>query len=279
MSLIADIISSMQDPKLRHAALVHLPIGLSIIGPGAALATIVFRNRRDTLRWIAPVIYMVFAASAFAAAQAGEQAVVGVGSISTQARSVLSQHTSLAEYLWLGALAAALACGGAFLPSPRGKLVGLWAGLMFASSVAAWAGAVGHYGGTAVHVYGVNAPKPTAQPAQSEKTNDPRAAFFRERIGPILEAKCVWCHAAAPDSASGLDLTSASGLIKGGNGGVVVVPGDPEHSVLYQAVARTHAKLKMPKNGDKLSVGQIADLAQWIKDGCVWPETTRAPGP
>jgi uncharacterized membrane protein len=203
LSLITDIITSMQDPKLRHAALVHLPIGLSIIGPGAGLAAIVIQKRRDTLRWLTPAIYILLAASAFAAAQAGEQAVVGVGSISNDARSVLSQHTSLAEYLWLGALATAVAGGAAFLPSPRAKLVGLWAGLMCASGVAAWAGAVGHYGGTAVHVYGVNSPKPTAQPAQSEKTSDPRAAFFRERIGPIFEAKCVWCHAAAPDSASG----------------------------------------------------------------------------
>ena len=278
MSVITDIISSMQDPKLRHAALVHLPIGLSIIGPVAAVASIAMRKRRETLRWIAPAIYIFLAGSAFAAAQAGEQAVVGVGSISKEARSVLSQHTSLAEYLWLGALATAIACGAAFMPSPRVKLVGLWAGLLLASGVAAWAGVVGHYGGTAVHVYGVNAPKATAPSLQPETTGDPRAAFFRERIGPLFEAKCVGCHAAAPDSASGLDLTSAGGLIRGGNGGVVVVPGDPEHSVLYQAVARTHAKFKMPKNGDKLGDAQIADLAQWIKDGCVWPESARSPG-
>lgn len=278
MSLITDIISSMQDPKLRHAALVHLPIGLSIVGPVAALATIALRKRRETLRWIAPAIYLLLAASAFAAAQAGEQAVVGVGSISKEARAVLSQHTSLAEYLWLGALATALACGAAFVPSPRVKLVGLWAGLLLASGVAAWAGAVGHYGGTAVHVYGVNAPKGAAPSSQAELAGDPRAAFFRERIGPIFEAKCVWCHAAAPDSAAGLDLTSAAGLIKGGNGGVVVIPGDPEHSVLYQSVARTHAKLKMPKNSDKLADAQLADLAQWIKDGCVWPENAYPQG-
>ncbi|MBY0262315.1 MAG: hypothetical protein K2Q20_08210, partial [Phycisphaerales bacterium] len=84
--MITDIVSSMQDPKLRHAALVHLPIGLSIVGPVAALATVAVRKRRDTLRWITPAIYLLLAASAFAASQAGEQAVVGVGSISKEAR-------------------------------------------------------------------------------------------------------------------------------------------------------------------------------------------------
>lgn len=278
MSLVSDIISSMQDPKLRHAALVHLPIGLSIVGPAAAFVTLALRKRRETLRWLAPTIYILLAASAFAAAQAGEQAVVGVGSISSEARTVLNQHVSLAEYLWLGALVTAIVCCGAFVPSPRAKLVGLWAGLLLASGVAAWAGAVGHYGGTAVHVYGVNAPKPTGLSLPSENTSDPRAVFFVERIGPIIETKCVWCHAAAPDSASGLDLTSAAGLIKGGNGGAVVIPGSPEQSVLYQSVARTHPKFKMPKNAGKLSDEQIADLAQWIKDGCVWPENSRSPG-
>ncbi|MBX9736199.1 MAG: hypothetical protein K2X32_04670, partial [Phycisphaerales bacterium] len=216
MSIITDIISSMQDPKLRHAALVHLPIGLSIVGPAAALATILLRKQRDTLRWIAPAVYLLFAVSAFAAAQAGTQAVVGVGTISKEARAVLNQHTALAEYLWIGALTTAIACALAFLPSPRAKLAGLWAGLLLASGVAAWAGAVGHYGGTAVHVHGVNVPKPVTPVAQAEITSDPRVKFFRERVGPIFEAKCVWCHAAAPDSASGLDLTSAFGLLKGG---------------------------------------------------------------
>lgn len=278
MNIITDILTSMQDPKLRHAAIVHLPIGLSIVGPAAAFATLAFRKRRETLRWLAPTIYILLAASAFAAAQAGEQAVVGVGTISNEARAVLNQHTSLAEYLWIGALATALACALAFFPSPRVKLAGLWAGCLLASGVAAWAGAVGHYGGTAVHVYGVNAPKLAAPLATAESTGDPRATFFREQVGPIFEAKCVWCHAAAPDSSSGLDLTSAVGLLKGGESGPTVVPGDPERSVLYQAVARTHAKFKMPKNGGKLADEEIAAIAQWIKDGCVWPEDGRSTG-
>ena len=270
MGLISEIISSMQDPKLRHAALVHLPIGLSIIGPAAALATIVVRKHRDSLRWVAPAIYTLFAASAFAAAQAGEQAVVGVGSVSKEARAVLAAHTSLAQYLWLGALAAAVACAGAFMAAPRGRFASLWAGFVLACGVAVWAGAVGHYGGTAVHVYGVNAPKAVVAVVSSPGAADPRAAFFGETVRPIFETKCVWCHAAAPDSASGLDMTSAAGVLKGGAGGPVVVPGDPERSVLYQAVARTHAKLRMPKNGGKLSDEQIAAISQWIKDGCVW---------
>ncbi|MBZ2178886.1 MAG: hypothetical protein K7J47_14375, partial [Acidobacteria bacterium] len=91
--------------------------------------------------------------------------------------------------------------------------------------------------------------------------------FFEQRIRPLFVKRCQGCHPIAK-------LSSAA-----------VVAGNPEASVLYQAVARTHASLQMPPTG-KLPDNEIADLAQWIREGAVVPAPpppgtppTRAPPP
>ena len=53
-------------------------------------------------------------------------------------------------------------------------------------------------------------------------------------------------------------------MLKGGTRGAAVVPGDPDKSLLIQAVRQTDAKLKMPMGG-KLADSEIADLAAWVK--------------
>ena len=59
--------------------------------------------------------------------------------------------------------------------------------------------------------------------------------------------------------------------MQGGGRGPAVVPGQPERSLLIQAVGHTHEKLKMPPK-KQLSPQQVADLTQWIKDGAAWPK-------
>jgi len=94
--------------------------------------------------------------------------------------------------------------------------------------------------------------------------------FFENRIRPLLVKNCYSCHTGA--RMGGLELTSRQALLKGGNSGPAVVPGEPEKSLLLRAVAFTHDQLKMPPQG-KLSGEEIEDLTSWIKMGVVWPET------
>jgi hypothetical protein len=58
-------------------------------------------------------------------------------------------------------------------------------------------------------------------------------------------------------------------MLKGGKSGPALVPGDPEKSLLIQAVRQTGA-LKMPKGG-KLTAAEIDGLVEWVKSGAVWP--------
>src|SRR5260370_692061 len=61
--------------------------------------------------------------------------------------------------------------------------------------------------------------------------------FYAKRVKAILQNNCVICHdEAAP---GGLNLDSYALIRKGGKDGPVIVPGDPEASLLIKAVRRT----------------------------------------
>jgi len=98
------------------------------------------------------------------------------------------------------------------------------------------------------------------------------ADFFENNIRPILANNCYSCHGDA--TSGGLKLDSREALLKGGNHGPVLVPGDPDKSLIITAVHQNTA-LKMPKGG-KLSSQEVADLTEWVKHGAVWPKS--APG-
>ena len=99
---------------------------------------------------------------------------------------------------------------------------------------------------------------------------DEKADFFEERVRPVLVKNCFSCHTAT--KMGGLVMESRDFLLKGGQSGPALRAGDPDNSLLIQAVRHTHERLKMPPSG-KLEEREIADLVVWIRDGAVWPET------
>ena len=105
---------------------------------------------------------------------------------------------------------------------------------------------------------GKKAPDRPAFPAESIE-------FFEARVRPILVDKCIKCHGAKKQS-NGLRLDSREAALKGGDTGPAVVPGKPDESLLIQAVAQTHAELKMPPSG-KLPDSGVAALKQWVTRG------------
>lgn len=84
---------------------------------------------------------------------------------------------------------------------------------------------------------------------------------FAARIQPIFAANCVECH--GPDvQKSGLRLDTLEYLYKGGNGGAVIVAGDPDASRLVRAIRR-EGDLEMPPK-KKLADADINLIAAWI---------------
>src|SRR4051812_6478547 len=93
---------------------------------------------------------------------------------------------------------------------------------------------------------------------------------FEATIRPILAANCYDCH--ADQRMGGLRVDSRAALLKGGRSGPAIVPGDPDKSLLIQAVRQAGA-LKMPKGG-VLAPEEVAVLVDWVKAGAAWPATT-----
>lgn len=109
--------------------------------------------------------------------------------------------------------------------------------------------------------------------------------FFEQHIRPLLVDNCYKCHSATSEKVKGgLLLDTRDGLLKGGDTGPAVVPGDPEKSLLIKAVRYGDPDLQMPPKDKKLSDSQIADLVAWVKMGAPDPrvapvQSSNAPAP
>jgi len=95
----------------------------------------------------------------------------------------------------------------------------------------------------------------------------PEARFFEEHVRPVLLERCVSCH--GPDKQkAGLRLDSLMGMLRGGDSGAAIAPGDPDESNLVMAVR--HDGWEMPPDG-KLPSQQIAAITAWVERGAAWP--------
>lgn len=98
---------------------------------------------------------------------------------------------------------------------------------------------------------------------------DEREDFFEARIRPLLISRCTECHGSLTREGK-LQLDHQAAEFAGGESGKAIIPGDAKNSLLYQAVAQTHATLAMPPD-DSLSNEEIASIRQWIDNGAIWP--------
>ena len=88
-------------------------------------------------------------------------------------------------------------------------------------------------------------------------------AGFERDVKPIFEANCFSCHGAT--AMVGLDLRTATSILRGSHEGPVVVKGSPEKSLLYEKVS----KRMMPPLAFnlKLTDSEIETIRHWIEAG------------
>jgi hypothetical protein len=99
--------------------------------------------------------------------------------------------------------------------------------------------------------------------------------FFETEIEPILKRRCYECHSHESGKAKGgLVLDSRRGWEKGGSEGPAVVPGQPDESLLIEAVR--YAGHEMPPSG-KLPATEIALLEKWVAMGAPDPRESQTP--
>ncbi len=125
-------------------------------------------------------------------------------------------------------------------------------------------------------IFGLMVPAAFAQSSPKAAPED--LEFFESKIRPVLAKNCYFCHSReSKTSRGGLVVDTREGIRLGGESGHAVVPGDPEASVLLQAV-RYDGTRKMPPMG-KLPDSTIADFDKWIRMGAPDPREGAAPPP
>jgi hypothetical protein len=99
----------------------------------------------------------------------------------------------------------------------------------------------------------------------------PRPVDFRRDIQPILKASCLPCHT-GPKAGGQLRLDSKAAAFRGGNSGVVIIPGSSAKSRLLHRVLGQGNEKQMPLGGKPLTATQISRLKRWVDAGAAWPD-------
>ena len=104
-----------------------------------------------------------------------------------------------------------------------------------------------------------------------ESSVSERTEFFESHIRPVLIEHCYECHNSSSSAESGLALDHRAALLKGGDGGPIVVPGNPSASRLLKVLRHEIDGLRMPQGGPQLSPEIVADFEKWIAGGALDP--------
>ncbi len=99
--------------------------------------------------------------------------------------------------------------------------------------------------------------------------------FFEARVRPLLVKHCLECHGEKKQE-GGLRLDSRDAWMRGGDRGETIIAGEPDKSLLIQAVRHDDPDLQMPPDNKKLTAAEIADLEAWIQRGAADPRRESA---
>jgi len=249
-----------------HPTVVHLPIGLLLLVPLLELAG----RYRPALLEAAMFILSLSVLSCLLALVLGYLLAYGSG----DAGAGVARHMWGAIALTIGALGCALlrsATGG-----PRSFYPYLLASVLV---LLAW---TAHQGGSLTHGnkylteflpaplkrFGMGTVQASAFPD----------SFYARHIHPIFDANCVVCHGAQKVKGN-LRLDTYDRAMRGGEDGAVIIPGNPERSILWQRITLPpdHKKFMPSEGKPPLKPEQIAWIRAWILQGAS-PELKSLPG-
>lgn len=241
-----------------HPLAVHLPIGLLVLLPILECVGAFRPALREAAGF---VLALAFAASA-AALLLGFLLAYGSG----EAGATVTQHMWGGIALVIGTLLSML-----IRPSWSTRALPYGYPILLACTLLAlvW---TAHQGGSITHGSSylteyMPAPLRRLVPAGANRDLDP-ASFYAKQINPIFDANCVSCHGQSKTS-GGLRLETYDALMRGGTDGAVIVPGDPEKSLLLKRITLPDGhKLLMPAEGKpRLREEEVARIRAWIQEG------------
>jgi len=115
---------------------------------------------------------------------------------------------------------------------------------------------------------------PDAKPAEAPALQVTRSAggetvSFANEIAGVLARQCASCHGTMRPREN-FSLATFQGLLKGGDGGPVIVPGNPDESLLVKKLKGTGGGQRMPQGRPPLEDALIAKIETWIREGATF---------
>lgn len=252
-----------------HPLLVHLPIGFIIFG---LLLQWYDRERKEHLK-VLSLIYYWAGISAVVACITGYLQYLGEGYV----------FDTVKWHLWSGIATAVFS----FLMYAKLKMLDFVRYFskipvsIFSILILLLISFTGHQGGNITHGEDyLTEPLPNAVKSVlgietfEEKTialNDGNwegALFYEDVIKPILNNKCISCH--GPKKSKGeLELHTPDAILKGGEGGEIIVDGNPEKSPLYASLVlpKENEDHMPPKDKSQPTKEEIELVKTWLSVG------------
>ena len=164
---------ALQEPAIRHAAMVHLPIAFSALGAVLVVALLLTGGRSQWLRSMAAILYLVAGALAFMTAMSGEDALEQLAPARTEAFSQrIDAHEWLGEWAWTPLTATFVLICLSFFRSLGLRVTFLSLSLMASVLCVAWVGLTAHHGGQLVYAHGAGVSAPAAAPPPASPPAD-----------------------------------------------------------------------------------------------------------
>lgn len=112
----------------------------------------------------------------------------------------------------------------------------------------------------------IAAPKPTMSGATAATVGELKAPVTYNSMKHFLELKCIACHGVGKRIGGKFNFATYAGMMKGGEDGIMVKPGDPDNSPIIAYLKGTK-KPQMPLRQPVLADSDIQAISDWIKDG------------
>lgn len=249
-----------------HPLVVHLPIGFLVLAVIAQFAT-----RIPKFYPLKPFLKYLWGLGAISAALA-----VVFGYLLSLSGDY--DEDTLFWHKWSGVAVLVFSVACYFISKKKQENLNIpkWALVILATATMIY---TGHLGGNLTHgqTYLLEyAPNPVRSVAGLPPKTEPRpkvtvldsADVYLDLISPMMNSKCVSCH--NPGKKKGdLLLTSFSNILKGGENGEVVIPGDVDASDLFRRIIlpEEHDDF-MPSEGKRpLTDQEISIIEWWISSG------------
>lgn len=240
-----------------HPALVHLPIGILLLGCFLYLASL--RKKFIALRPAVTVVFFWGMLSAIFSSVTGYFLSLS----GDYEESLVNKHQ------WLGIATAAISVTlYIMVKKPVKVVITKWVAILLILLT----GITGHLGGSITHGEGYLTDsfdeRKLKGPAIPPIANIQEAQIYASAIQPLFENRCYSCH--GPNKMKGkLRLDKPEFILKGGEDGKVIVPGKSDESDMIERLLLplSDEDHMPPKEKTQLTKNEIDLLHWWVANG------------